>query len=330
MLILNSLSRLTGAGLTVTKEFAAGNVAPPQMMDALHEICSQCKERSIRVIVDAESQHFQKGIDRTALELMRTYNGGEGPAVVYNTYQAYLKGTPNVIAGHLAAANEEKFTVGLKLVRGAYILSDNRALIHDTKQDTDDAYNSIAQGALRQQIGAFGKSSTAAEGALPFPSLNLFLASHNKASVLAANQLHQERVAAGLPTVPVAFGQLHGMSDAVSFSLLQSGTGPVLGLNGEQQAASRPEVFKCTTWGTMGECVAYLTRRAVENRDAVMRTSDEFTALKEECWRRVRAAFSSSSSSSATSPASSPAPAAAAAPATTPAATTTSTLPIAK
>jgi hypothetical protein len=82
--------------------------------------------------------------------------------------------------------------------------------------------------------------------------------------------------------VPVGFGQLHGMSDEVSFSLLQE--------KNEDQTA--PDVYKCTTWGSLGECLAYLLRRAVENRDAVLRTSDEYAALKAEVKRRIRSSFS--------------------------------------
>lgn len=263
--------KLSGAGPSVTEAFATGQPAPQQFTDALEEICAKSKARSIRVIVDAESQHFQKGIATATLDAMRQFNR-DGTAVVYNTYQAYLKRTPDVLAQHLEAADKDGFTLGLKLVRGAYILSDDRSLMHDCKQDTDDAYNDIARGAIRQQIGGFG-----AEGGKPFPSVNLFLASHNRESVLGAHRLHQERTRQGLPTVPVGYGQLHGMSDEVSFSLLAERTGP----------SSGPEVFKCSTWGSMGECVAYLLRRAVENRDAVTRTSDEYTALKSEAWRRL-------------------------------------------
>jgi hypothetical protein len=36
----------------------------------------------------------------------------------------------------------------------------------------------------------------------------------------------------------------------------------------------------------MGECMGYLLRRAVENRDAVLRTKDEFAALRREVRRR--------------------------------------------
>lgn len=242
------------------------------MLDALDEICTKCKNKNIRILIDAESQHFQWGILRVTLDLMRKFNR-DGYALVYNTYQAYLKVTPSVVAKHLAIANEEGFTLGLKLVRGAYIASDDRSLIHDTKQQTDDTYNMIAQGALKQEIGEFG-----GQNGRPFPSLNLFLASHNKASVVAAHNLHQQRVNANLPTVPVGFGQLHGMSDEVSFGLLQ--------LKGRDGS---PQVYKCSTWGTMGECLAYLLRRAIENRDAVLRTGDEHRALKAEVRRRLGA-----------------------------------------
>jgi proline dehydrogenase len=248
------------------------------MLDALDEVAMKCKDRGIQIIVDAESQRWQTGIARTTLELMRKYNT-DGKAVIYNTYQAYLKATAASVAHHLAEAQRDRFTLGLKLVRGAYILSDDRALIHDTKQDTDDAYNGIAQGAIRQHIEEFGSEGPDAK---PFPSVNLLLASHNRESVMSAHKLRQQRIAAGLPTVPVAFGQLHGMSDEVSFSLLAE----------RDENQNPPEVLKCSTWGTMGECIGYLLRRAVENRDAVLRTKDEFAALKKEAWRRIKAPFS--------------------------------------
>ncbi|KAJ5083231.1 hypothetical protein N7456_012658 [Penicillium angulare] len=266
--------RLTGAGPTVTQAFSKGELPPTQMLEALDEICSRCESRKVRILVDAESHHFLSGILRVTLDLMRKYNRN-GHALIYNTYQAYLKSTKDTIERHLTAAQEEGFTLGLKLVRGAYIASDERSLIHDTKADTDNAYNGIAQGALKQSLGKFGNETT-------FPSVNLFLASHNKESVLSAHQLHKQRLSAGLPTVPVGFAQLHGMSDEVSFSLLS--------LKGSD---GTPEVYKCSTWGTMGECLAYLLRRAVENRDAVLRTNDEYNALKTEFGRRIRSIFSS-------------------------------------
>ncbi|KEY69188.1 hypothetical protein S7711_01647 [Stachybotrys chartarum IBT 7711] len=270
--------KLTGAGLTVTKALAGNELPPQQMMDALTSICEACKRQGIKVIVDAESQDFQKAIDRVTLELMRKFNR-HGHAAVFNTYQVYLKSTPANILQHLTQAADHDFTLGLKIVRGAYILSETRGLIHDTKQETDDAYNMVAQGALKRQLGQFGGDGPSSRS---FPSVDLLVATHNRKSALDAQRLHRQRTAAGLPTVPVVFGQLHGMSDEVSFSLLQEGEG----------AQEPPEVVKCSTWGSMGQCLAYLLRRAVENRDAVLRTTDERAALKAECWRRFKGVFS--------------------------------------
>jgi hypothetical protein len=250
------------------------------MMEALDEVCTKAKDRKVRILVDAESQHFQKGISRIGLELMRKYNR-DGYATIYNTYQAYLKNTPATLATHLAAASEEGFTLGLKLVRGAYMATDERSLIHDLKEDTDNAYNTIARGALRKNIGDFGD-----KGSRAFPSVNLFLASHNRESMVTAHELHKHRVMSGLPTVPVRFAQLHGMSDEVSFSLLQMNDGD-----------GTPEVYKCSTWGGLGQCLAYLLRRAIENRDAVLRTDCEYRALKAEVLRRTKSVFSLSYSS---------------------------------
>ncbi|CRK18999.1 hypothetical protein BN1723_011737 [Verticillium longisporum] len=263
--------KLTGAGPLVCDALTAGQLPPKAMMDVLHEICRRARSKNARIIIDAESQHYQKGICLVGMELAHIYNR-DGCARIYNTYQAYLKSTAATLDSHLKQAAEEGFTLGLKLVRGAYMSSDKRSLIHDTKQDTDNAYNAISQGALKCEIGRIG-----APGGLPFPSVDLFLASHNRESLVAAHKTHQSRVQLGLPTVQLDFAQLHGMSDDLSFDLVQ------MGARGDHA----PGVYKCSTWGTLGQCLAYLMRRAAENRDAVSRSSDEYRALKKEVRGRL-------------------------------------------
>ncbi|KAL1958001.1 hypothetical protein VTO42DRAFT_5213 [Malbranchea cinnamomea] len=265
--------KLTGAGIKAAEAFAAGELPPRQMMEALHEMCALAKQRKVRILVDAESQRFQRGIARVALELMRKYNR-DGKALVFNTYQAYLKNVFMALSADLDAASHEGFTLGVKLVRGAYITTEKRSLIHDTKQETDNAFDGITRAILKQELGEFGRKL-----GRPFPSVNLFIASHNKASVLAAHELHQQRLEQGLPTVPVQYAQLMGMADEVTLGLLQ-----LTDRNGVP-----PEVYKCSTWGKMGDCVSYLVRRAVENRDAVSRTESEYAALKAEVMRRIKA-----------------------------------------
>ncbi|PYH88315.1 FAD-linked oxidoreductase [Aspergillus ellipticus CBS 707.79] len=264
--------KLTGAGPKVTQAFSSGQPVPTQMVNALDEICQRVVQKNARILMDAEQHAFLGGIHNLTLDLMRKYNRN-GKAVVYNTYQAYLKSTPATIASHLQLAQEEGFAFGLKLVRGACMASDPRHLIHDTKHDTDSAYDAIVRGVLQRRFRGVAEDR--------FPSTGLFLATHNIDSAVAAHNLHQERLQAGLPTVQLEFGQLMGMADGVSFGLLQ--------LKDRENAA--PGVYKCLTWGGMGECLGYLVRRAAENRDAVSRTKTEHLALKAEVSRRVRAVF---------------------------------------
>nr|CEG05710.1 unnamed protein product [Fusarium clavum] len=264
-------TKLTGAGPGVCEALHNDTQLPKQFVDACHEISQAAKDRGAYILIDAESQHYQWGIFRLGMQLQEKFNT-DGNVVLYNTYQSYLKSTQDTLKKHLQIAADKGFTLGVKVVRGAYMASDPRSLIHDTKEHTDQNYDQIAQGVLRQEFLGFGGSN-----AKPFPSAQLLLASHNKDSLVKAHEMHQQRTKANLPTVPVKFAQLHGMSDEVSFGLLK--------LKDDKGVA--PEVYKCTTWGTLGECMAYLTRRAIENRDAASRTLDEYTALKNEAWRRL-------------------------------------------
>ncbi|RKL39241.1 hypothetical protein BFJ72_g6713 [Fusarium proliferatum] len=229
---------------------------PKQMQDSLNAVCEKAIERKARILIDAEQQFVQPAIDDIALVLMRKYNREQ--AIVYNTYQAYLKSTPSTLLEHLHCAKDEGFTIGVKLVRGAYMNSEPRGLIHDTKQQTDDSYNSIAEGLLQRRYEDLTPSG--------FPKVDLFLATHNKQSALHAYQ----------------YGQLLGMADEVSCTLLQLAADP--GTNG----SASPEVYKCLSWGSLGDCLSYLFRRAVENRDAVSRTKVEYYALRKEVWRRFK------------------------------------------
>ncbi|KAJ3474445.1 hypothetical protein NLG97_g9842 [Lecanicillium saksenae] len=50
-------------------------------------------------------------------------------------------------------------------------------------------------------------------------------------------------------------------------------------------------VYKYMAWGTTGECMKYLLRRAEENRDAVTRTREDRDAMWAELLRRVKGRF---------------------------------------
>ncbi|KAI0521534.1 FAD-linked oxidoreductase [Xylaria bambusicola] len=267
--------KLTGAGPIVTEALAAGSIPPKQMLDALNDICLAARETKAQIIVDAEQQRFQKGIARTAVMLMQHYNTEKLPLVT-QTYQCYLKRTREYLAKDLAKASKEGWSIGVKLVRGAYMTTEERSKIHDTKQDTDNAYDGLVRDLLRRNWESFG--GLRSSGNTHFPETSVLLATHNKKSVMAAHELHQQMVIEeGAKAVPLEFAQLHGMADSVSFSLL--------GAKNAQGEA--PQVSKCSTWGSLGDCLPYLLRRAVENREAASRTQDELNALWAEVRRRM-------------------------------------------
>ncbi|PKY02030.1 proline oxidase Put1 [Aspergillus campestris IBT 28561] len=271
--------KFTGAGPAALEALARGDAQPPpKMLQAITEICEAIAAQESRLWIDAEQQVFQPTIDAWTIDLMRRFNR-DGKTVVYNTIQAYLKASVENVHRHLTLAAAEGWTLGIKLVRGAYIAHDHRSRIHDTKADTDRSYNHIVESILTRQFPLdTGRSQ------LKFPDTRLFVASHNADSVRKAYSLSRYRLQNGLPTVPVEVGQLQGMADEISCGLIAEN------LQASTTADHLPEnpgVFKCLAWGSIEECLHFLLRRAVENQSAMGRTHETLKALKREAWRRV-------------------------------------------
>lgn len=290
------LSRFTGAGRQALYSLSERMPPSPALASAIEDICACAAARGVRLLFDAEQAAVQGGIDDWTLEYMRRYNTQPGRAVIYGTYQAYLKSTPATLASHLAAAEEGGFTLGVKLVRGAYLGSDPRHLIHDTKEQTDAAYNGIAESLLRRRWGEVLRRAGGEEGAAsPMRSLvSLVLASHNAESVRRARAICD----AGEARIQVAFGQLQGMADEVSCELVSAGKAAAMSretpngmVDGGHDKRKALESYKYLVWGTTGECMKYLLRRAHENRDAVQRTRAGRDAMWAEVARRARKAM---------------------------------------
>ena len=262
---------------------------PPSKLleEAIIEICELARAREVRLLFDAEQTAVQAGIDMWTLEFQRRYNRKvPGQALVYGTYQAYLRSTPATLARHLAVASEEGFTFGVKLVRGAYLGSDPRHLFWSQKKDTDRAYNEIVQALIRRKYSNFLMSLHGKESG-ELPEVNLVLASHNLQSVKQAMSIREEQVALGQKRIYMTYGQLMGMADHVSCELIQAGK---LASESQQSSGDRqdaPQAHKYLVWGTVNECLKYLLRRAQENRDAIARTEEGRLALKNELNRRL-------------------------------------------
>ncbi|KAF2967940.1 hypothetical protein GQX73_g5620 [Xylaria multiplex] len=276
--------KFSGAGRQAL--YALKNRLPPpqHLKNALDEICDLAVERDVPLLFDAEQEAIQAGIDDWTLIYQRKYNTKPGHAIIYGTYQAYLKATPAVLGSHLAVASKEGFTLGVKLVRGAYLGSDPRHIIHDTKADTDAAYDGIASSLIRRQWGPVLQQNVA------FPEVSIIMGSHNLESVCKARRIRASPESAG---TELAIAQLQGMADEVSCELLvarqNAGLKKKKDSLGEEQPCEAPRAYKYIVWGTTKECMKYLLRRAHENKDAVSRTMSGRDAAWGEVKRRAKA-----------------------------------------
>lgn len=244
----------------------------------LGEVARAAFDRRVRLLIDAEQTWFQPAIDNFALELMKQYNDKSRTTtpVIFNTYQCYLKSTPERIGRDVEVCRRGNFHFGAKLVRGAYMLAEKarardrgaESPIHDSLQDTHDCYNDtvrfLLDGRLRSHASGGGGSGNEA--------CEVMLGSHNRESVEMAVAYIEEhrRSGAGDLRAGVHFAQLLGMRDNLTFAL---GSG---GYN----------AYKYVPYGQVGEVLPYLVRRAQENSDVTMGMGAEMDMIKGEIRRR--------------------------------------------
>ena len=279
--------KFSGAGHDAMLQLAAE--APPSQTieSATTAICDLAVARGVRLLFDAEQDAVQRGIDAWTLRFQERYNKSvPGRAVVYGTYQAYLRSTPTTLVQHLNIAKREGFTLGVKLVRGAYMASDPRSLFWSTKQDTDQTYDGITEALLKRRWNRTLRSSST-DSNDGMAEVAFVLASHNQETVRKAMSCRKEQTRKGNQKIDLAYGQLMGMADEVSCELVMAAnTSRMITSPGEPKPTG-PRAYKYLVWGSIGECVKYLVRRAEENRDAVIRAKGTRRALLKELQRRI-------------------------------------------
>lgn len=210
-------------------------------------------------MIDAEESWLQNAIDMIALELMRKYNTTKTP-LIFNTTQMYRKDRLPYLESLIYTAKKEGFQIGIKLVRGAYMETEQkRALekgypspICDSKNATDQNFNAALELLLSN-----------------LDQCELFLGSHNEESILKVVHWMKEKE---LPAnySKIWFSQLYGMADHISFNL----------------AAAGYQVVKYLPYGPIKEVIPYLIRRAEENTSIHGQTPRELKLIKKELKRR--------------------------------------------
>ncbi|KAF3484105.1 proline dehydrogenase [Arthroderma uncinatum] len=301
--------KFTGAGSDALQYLLRGIPPPPLLYEAMIEICDRAVARNVRLLIDAEHQAVQPAIDAWALELQRKYNDRSDSmaserALVYNTYQAYLRSTPKTLSQHMSMAQEEGFVLGVKLVRGAYLGTEPRHYIWDTKEETDTAYDGLADALIRREykdvlkyhvLSPSPTSPTSVPSKAPnpgtrnhpFPEVDLLVASHNRNSVKRAQDIRNHQSHTGQTQIGLAYGQIYGMADELSCELIHRGKICYEGEDVDTTMLVKPKVYKAVVWGSVRECMRYLVRRGQENKDAASRTSDTRRAMAKELRRRL-------------------------------------------
>ncbi|XP_062445643.1 proline dehydrogenase 1, mitochondrial isoform X1 [Rhea pennata] len=233
-----------------------------RMLQRMDVLAKRAAETGVRLMVDAEQTYFQPAISRLTLEMQRRFNRDR--AVIFNTYQCYLKEAYDNVTLDVELSRREGWHFGTKLVRGAYMEQErNRAAqigyedpINPTYEKTSEMYHRCLDYIL-EEIKHSGKA-------------NVMVASHNEDTV----KLTLRRMAE-LGIHPsekkVYFGQLLGMCDQITFPLGQAGF----------------PVYKYVPYGPVNEVLPYLSRRAQENRGFMKRVNRERDLLWSEFKRRL-------------------------------------------
>jgi hypothetical protein len=283
----------SGIGTEALKILNAGEPPSEEMHKAIIQVCDLAAKKDVGLLPGAELEVTNVGIDAWTIDLQRRYNKETpGKAMMYTTYQAYLKSTPQRLARDLAIAEKEGFTLGVKLVRGAYLASEPKSAVMESKQATDDAYDGLTAAVLTRQYNETLKPAN--PESTSFPPVAVMLASHNAVSVQKARKIRDAQAAAGVPLVICTYAQLQGMADEISCSLVAASKACKIesdrvALSDSKKVVDIPRAYKCATWGTIGQTLNFLYRRAYENQDAASRTVETRKAMAEELWRRSRA-----------------------------------------
>lgn len=235
-----------------TEAYARG----AQRIDTL---CALAAQKNVRLFFDAEESWIQDTIDSLCYEQMAKHNQNKR-LIIYNTYQMYRTASLENYKSAVQKGTEHGYTVGAKLVRGAYIEKErNRAAamqyldpMQKTKENTDRDFNESVRFSIENidQVG-------------------ICLGTHNEASCQLCVDLMDD-FGIEAQDKRIYFAQLLGMSDNISFTLAK------LGYN----------VAKYVPYGPVEAVMPYLFRRAEENTSISGQSSREFLLVKKEMKRR--------------------------------------------
>ncbi|CAO1383907.1 unnamed protein product [Diamesa hyperborea] len=239
------------------------------MIRRLNNIVKIAEELDVRIMIDAEQTYFQPAISRITLEMMRKYNTKK--AIVFNTYQCYLKDTYKEVCFDLEQAARQNFYFGAKLVRGAYIEQERaRAESLGYEDPTNPSFEATTETYHKTLTECLRRIKKLKDTGADAKKIGIMVASHNEDTVRFAIEKMKE-IGISPEDKVICFGQLLGMCDYITFPLGQSGY----------------SAYKYIPYGPVNEVLPYLSRRAQENKGVLKKIQKEKRLLMSEILRRL-------------------------------------------
>jgi len=231
------------------------------MLRRLDEIAQLASSLGVRLMVDAEHTYLQPAIDHAVLRLQRAHN--KVYPAIYGTRQAYLVDCAAQLSLDIERARREGWHLGVKLVRGAY-------MVHERQRAAALGYDDPIHPSAEATHASFDEAIKQLLVHCPCPErTSLMVATHNQPSVELVTCLLSSG-ASSIPRECVHFGQLLGMADHLTFTL----------------AANGYQAYKYVPYGPVHEVLPYLIRRAYENADALSGARAQRNMMLSEVRRR--------------------------------------------
>uniref|UniRef100_A0A2M3Z2S6 Proline dehydrogenase n=1 Tax=Anopheles braziliensis TaxID=58242 RepID=A0A2M3Z2S6_9DIPT len=239
------------------------------MIRRLNTIVKTAQDLDVRIMIDAEQTYFQPAISRITLEMMRKYNTEK--AIVFNTYQCYLKDTYKEVCTDLEQAKRQNFYFGAKLVRGAYIEQERaRAAALGYEDPTNPSFEATTEMYHKTLTECLRRIRILKDANMDPKKIAIMVASHNEDTVRFAIEKMQE-IGIHPEDKVICFGQLLGMCDYITFPLGQAGY----------------SAYKYIPYGPVNEVLPYLSRRAQENKGVLQKIKKEKRLLLSEITKRL-------------------------------------------
>ena len=229
-----------------------------RVLKRIEVCCKTARRLNVKIFIDAEESWIQSAIDDIAESMMTKFNTKK--AYVFTTIQMYRIDRLAYLKKIIDKAEEKKFLIGVKLVRGAYMEKENiraknlgiSSPICENKKATDLNFDKALEHIIDK-----------------VHICNLFIGSHNEESIIKATKLmNKYKYKNNHPFI--WFSQLYGMADHISFNLALEGY----------------QVVKYVPFGPVKEVIPYLIRRAEENTSVSGQTPRELSLIKKEIRRR--------------------------------------------